>query len=180
VDVNDRLAAIRRAVEEARSMPMSASVVVNRAEILALVDGLEAAVREAGSESGRIVGDRDRVIADAEARADQIIKDAHFERDRLVSDTEVFAVARRKGEALVIEAQTEASELRKETDDYVDSTLANFEITLERTLAAVRRGRDRLAGRSELDSLGGDDVDAIRLPAHLDGDDLGDSLGDPR
>lgn len=170
VDVNDRLDALRTAITAARAMPMSTSVVVNRAEMLRLVDELQAAVDEAGAESGRVLAERDRLIAEANTQADQIIKDAHFERDRLVSDTEVFSVARRKGEALVIDAQTEASELRKETDDYVDSSLANFEITLERTLEAVRRGRDRLAGRAALDRLGGDDVDAIRLPEHLEAD----------
>lgn len=170
VDVNDRLAALRGLITRARAMPMSTSVVVNRAEVLELLDDLEAAVQGAAAESARLLAQRDALLAEARAEADQIIKDAHFERDRLVSDTEVYTVAKRKGEALVIDAQTEASELRKETDDYVDSSLANFEITLERTLEAVRRGRTRLAGRSVLDQLGGDDVDAIRLPEHLEGD----------
>jgi len=170
VDVNDRLAALRALITRARAMPMSTSVVVNRAEVLELLDDLEAAVQGAAAESARLLAQRDALLAEARAEADQIIKDAHFERDRLVSDTEVYTVAKRKGEALVIDAQTEASELRKETDDYVDSSLANFEITLERTLEAVRRGRTRLAGRSVLDQLGGDDVDAIRLPEHLEGD----------
>lgn len=168
VPVTDRLAALRRTVEEARAMPMSASAVVNRTDVLGMLDDLERAVVEASTESDRVLAQRDAMIADAEVRADQIVKDANFERDRLVSDTEVYRVAQRQAEALLADAQTEASELRKETDDYVDSMLANFEITLERTMEAVRRGRDRLAGRSALRSLGGDDVDAIRLPAHLE------------
>lgn len=170
MDVNDRLAALRGVITSARAMPMSTSVVVNRAEVLRLVDEIEAAVQAATADATQVLATRDELLARARAESDQIVKDAHFERDRLVSDTEVFTVARRKGEALVIDAQTEASELRKETDDYVDSSLANFEITLERTLEAVRRGRSRLAGRSVLDQLGGDDVDAIRLPEHLEGE----------
>ena len=65
--------------------------------------------------------------------------------------------------------KVDANGLRKETDDYVDEKLATFEITLERTIEAVRRGRERLAGRSALDSLTEDEVDRIKLPEHLEG-----------
>lgn len=168
VPVTDRLVALRRTVEEARAMPMSASVVVNRTELLGLLDDLDRAIAEATAESSRVLAQRDGILADAETRASQIVEDARHERDRLVSDTEVYRVAQRQAAALLADAETETAELRKETDDYVDSMLANFEITLERTTEAVRRGRDRLAGRSALSSLGGDDVDAIRLPSHLE------------
>jgi cell division septum initiation protein DivIVA len=168
VPVTDRLAALRRTVEEARAMPMSASAVVNRTEVLGMLDDLERAMGEASAESDRVLAQRDGIIGEAESRADQIVKDAHFERDRLVSDTEVYRVATRQAEKLLADARVEANGLRKETDDYVDSRLATFEITLERTIEAVRRGRERLAGRSALDTWGGDDVDAIRLPAHLE------------
>jgi hypothetical protein len=66
------------------------------------------------------------------------------------------------------QARTEADELRKETDDYVDGRLATLEISLERTMEEVKRGRERLAGRSALDSLTGDEVDKIKLPEHLE------------
>ena len=168
VPVTDRLVALRRTVEEARAMPMSASAVVNRTEVLGMLDDLEQAVGEAASECDRVLAQRDGIIGDAETRAAQIIEDARNERDRLLSDTEVYRVATREAETLLNDARAEAEGLRKETDDYVDSRLATFEITLERTIEAVRRGRERLAGRSSLDTWGGDDVDSIRLPAHLE------------
>ena len=38
--------------------------------------------------------------------------------------------------------------MRAEVDDYVDTKLANFEVVLDKTLAAVNRGRDKLRGRT--------------------------------
>lgn len=149
-------------------MPMSASAVVNRTEVLGMLEDLERAMGEASSECDRVLTQRDGIIAEAESRAARIVADAEFERDRLVSDTEVYRVATRQADALLDDARSEANGLRKETDDYVDSKLATFEITLERTIEAVRRGRERLAGRSALDTWGADDVDQIRLPAHLE------------
>ena len=109
--VRERIAQLRRAVETARSVPMSASAVVDRAELLAMIDGLERAMAE----------------------------------------------------------EPAAEAMRREVDEYVDTALANFEVTLERTLATVRRGRRRLADAGGLDARRDDDVDRIRLPDHLEG-----------
>jgi cell division septum initiation protein DivIVA len=168
VDVRARLAEIRRAVEEARSMPMSASAVVNRGELLQLLDQVERGLDEALSEADGVLAGREWIVADARREAEHIVADGRQERDRLVSDTEVFRLAQHRAEEVLAAAEADSKGLRKETDDYVDEKLATFEITLERTIEAVKRGRERLAGRSALDALA-DDVASIRLPEHLDG-----------
>ena len=168
MDVHARLAELRQAVEGARSMPMSASAVINRAEVLELVDGLEKALDVALVEARAVLADRDAVVEEGRREADEILTAARSEREAIVSDTEVYRVAKREADALLADAATEAEALRRETDEYVDAKLANFEITLERTTEAVKRGRERLAGRTELDALTEDEADKIRLPEHLE------------
>lgn len=150
-------------------MPMSASVVVNRAEILEMLDGLEAQMDVAFGEADKVLLERDGIVGEARTKGEHIVEDACHERDRLVSDTEVFRLAKHRAEEVLSAAVAEADGLRSETEHYVDEKLATFEITLERTIDAVRRGRERLAGRSALDSLTEDEVDRIRLPEHLEG-----------
>jgi len=169
VDVRARLAEIRQVVEQARSMPMSASAVVNRAEMLEMLDELAQEMDRAFIEADRVQRQRDEVVEEGRRDAERIIADARNERDALVSDTEVFRIAQRRADEVLAEARSDANGLRKETDDYVDEKLATFEITLERTIEAVKRGRERLAGRSALDSLTEDEVDRIKLPEHLEG-----------
>ncbi len=169
MDVHAKLAEIRQAVEQARSMPMSASAVVNRAQLLGMLDELGEALGTAFADAQKVLADRDGVVEEGRKEAEQIVADARNERDRLVSDTEVYRLAKREADEVLAHAHAEADGLRKETDDYVDAKLANFEITLERTLEAVKRGRERLAGRSALDSLTEDEVSKIKLPEHLEG-----------
>jgi regulator of protease activity HflC (stomatin/prohibitin superfamily) len=164
VDVHEQLAQIRSAVENARAMPMSASAVVNRAELLAQIDALAAELPKAFGEAQRVIAERDGVVAEGRAEAERIIAEGRSERDRLVSDTEVYRVAKTDADQLREEAQQEAVELRRETDEYVDSRLANFEVALGKTLEAVARGRERLHGRSDLDAFGREGVDDILLP----------------
>lgn len=168
MDVHVKLAEIRQVVEGARSMPMSASAVVNRAELLGLLDELQGTIASELTDAERVVADRDSVLEAGRQQAHQILADARNEREHVISDTEVFRVAKREADEVLAHARAESEELRKETDEYVDAKLANFEITLERTMEAVKRGRERLAGRIALDSLTDDEVDKIVLPEHLE------------
>lgn len=168
MDVHAKLAEVRRAVEQARSRPMSASAVVNRTELLALLDELGTGLSAALSTADRVAADREAAVEDGRREAERIVRGAHQERERILSDTEVFRVAKRQADALVGEAQTEAAELRKEIDEYVDGRLANLEVSLERTMNAVRRGRDRLAGRTDFHELAEGEDGQRRLPGHLE------------
>lgn len=154
MDVKELVAELRTLVEDARSMPMSASAVVNRAEILDLVTRLELALSQAFAGQHEVVAERDAVLAAAHEDARRVAAEAERERDRLVGETEVHLSARAEAERERAVARTEAAELRKETDEYVDTRLATFEITLTKTLEAVARGRSRLHGRSHFDALG--------------------------
>jgi len=167
VDVHQKLAEIREAIESARSMPMSSSAVVNRAELLGQLDELREAFEQAIAESRSVVASRDGVVDEGRKEADLIIHEAEIARDRLVSDTEVFRLAQYKSETMLNDAKTESEALRAETDEYVDAKLANFEITLERTLDAVKRGRERLLG-GLMNSLTPEEADKIVLPEHLE------------
>lgn len=152
MDLTSSLSELRAAVEQARALPMSSSAVINRTEVLRLLDRVEQALPEAFADSARVVSRRDAVVADAQSRGDRIVDEARNERDRLVSDTEVYRNARRDAAALRAQAQQESDELRRETDEYVDTCLARLQNTLTKTLEAVSRGRGRLNDRRELDS----------------------------
>jgi cell division septum initiation protein DivIVA len=168
MDVHARIADLRQTVVAARSMPLSASAVVNRGEMLGKIDEISETLGSALADAERVLAERDAVIEAARVEADRIVADAHAEREKITSDTDILRVARREAQRLVDKAQAEAAALRREIDDYVDAKLANFEITLQRTSEAVTRGRERLAGRSAL-GISSDEVDKIKLPAHLDG-----------
>ncbi len=59
----------------------------------------------------------------------------------------MYAEAEREAKRLLGQAQADADAVREEVEDYVDAKLATFEVVLTKTLAAVERGREKLAGR---------------------------------
>jgi hypothetical protein len=167
-DIDGRLADLRAAVEAARSMPMSSSVMINKSEFTDLLNLLEDAINDELRQANEVMGDAEAVLAAGQTEAAEILRQAQAERDGLVSDTDVFRLAQARADEIESEARQAAEELRAETDEYVEAKLANFELTLERTLDLVRRGRARLTG-GHMGNLGDDtDVADITLPQHLE------------
>ena len=145
--VAERLEALRETLDAARSMPMSSSVVVNRTDLVHLLDELEESVAQALGEAHQVLERRDAVVAAGEAEVESMLRDARLERDRLVADTEVFHSALREADRVRIDAADEARALREDAESYVAERLTTFEDTLDTTLEAVRRGRDRLTAK---------------------------------
>ncbi|RPF36570.1 ATP synthase F0 subunit B [Streptomyces sp. TLI_185] len=161
MDVQKKLDEIVAAVSGARSMPMSASCVVNRADLLSMLEELREALPGSLAQAQELIGDREQMVEQARQEADRIIGQAHQERGSLISDTEVARRSQAEAERILAEARQEAEEVRAEADDYVDSKLANFEVVLTKTLGSVGRGREKLLGTGPgLDEQGYEDEDA--------------------
>lgn len=138
---------LREIVHQAKSVPMSASCVVNRAELLDLVDQIRAALP---SELGRARG----LLANSDAEAERIVSGARAEADRLIAEHEITRGARDEADRLRRETEQECADLRRETDLFIDSRMASFESVLHKTTSQIATARQRLAERSALDETG--------------------------
>ena len=164
MDVHAKLDELTALIDNARAMPMSASCVVNRGEVLAHLDEIRALLPTEFDEARRVLDDKGAVIAEGHVEAEQIIEAAKAERARLIGKTEVMREATKEAESTRAAAQEDADRMRREIDDYVDSKLANFEVVLHKTLQAVEKGRAKISGRHELDSLADPHPDEPPLP----------------
>ncbi|MEU5957662.1 cell division initiation protein [Streptomyces sp. NPDC047525] len=161
MDVQKKIDEIVEAVGSARSMPMSASCVVNRADLLSMLEEVRQALPGSLAQAQELIGGREQLVEQARQEADRIIETAHAERGSLISDTEVARNSQGEAARILAEARQAADEVRVEADDYVDSKLANFEVVLTKTLGSVGRGREKLLGTGPgLDEQGYEDEDA--------------------
>ena len=140
-------------VADARSMPLSSSALVNRQEVLDLIELLRRSLPSEITRARSILQDGEEVLERAGHEAQRVLERARQERERLLSKTEIVQAAAREADRLVAEAESTSKRIRAEAEVYVESKLANFEVVLQKTLQAVERGRQRLAGRLEADEL---------------------------
>ena len=138
---------LRRVVDlitSARPMPMSASVLVNRDEVVELVEEALSRLPEELRASRWLLRERDDFLAKMGREGEDILEAARERAERMVQRTEVVRVAQHTARETVDTAEDEARRLRHEAEDYCDQKLAQFEIVLDRTIKTVRAGRERL------------------------------------
>ncbi|HEY9440595.1 MAG TPA: cell division initiation protein [Streptomyces sp.] len=163
MDVQKKLDEIVETVGNARSMPMSASCVINRTELLDLLEEVREALPSSLADAKELIGDREHLVAQARQEAERIIEEARVRSGSLVSETEIARRSQGEADRILSEARREAAEVRAEADEYVDSKLANFEVVLTKTIGSVDRGREKLLGRG-----GGFDEDGYQDPDFAD------------
>jgi len=149
VDVQDQLAKIIRTVTEAKAVPMSASCLVNRTELLEALDALRVAIPADLDQADALLADRDAVLEQGRTEAQQLLSDAVAEREQLMGQEALVATARAQAAGVTAAAGAEAQRLLTDADDYVDRKLGEFEVVLGQLAAQVRGGRQRLAARHE-------------------------------
>ena len=132
-------------LQQARTMPMSASALVNRAEVLDLLDAARAVVPGEIHAADGVLHDADAVLADARARAAALVSEAQEEAERLVGQENVVALAEQRAAGIIADAEATAARLARNANDYCDRQLAQFEIDLAAVTTQVRAGRERLA-----------------------------------
>ena len=140
-------------VEEARSVPLSASCVVHRGEILEILEGAREYLPSDLFEAEKIISERDRIIEEGRTSAESMIATAREDVARLVEQTAIVQSARDEAQRILDDARDIAAQEREEVEAYIDGRLATLEVILNKTMDAVARGRERLEGANDKDVL---------------------------
>ncbi len=140
-------------VNEARAVPLSASCVVHRGELLGILEEINQALPVDLANAKKLLANRESIVEEGRQSAEQLISHAREEVARMVEQTAIVAAAREESARLIEEAHLKVEQEREEVDAYIDSRLATLAVILNKTLEAVNRGRERLAGASDKDVL---------------------------
>ena len=136
-------------VHNAKSVPLTDQVRVDKEEIYDILDQMRATIPEEIKQARWIVKERQEMLAEAKKEAERIIKDARERQERLVGEEEVTKQAERAAEDIVEDARAREREIRLGAEDYADEILNTLEVNLSKFIAAVQRGRERLQGKDE-------------------------------
>ncbi len=146
------LDALADVIDQARSMPMSSSVLVNRAELMDLVDQAREVLPTQLTRADEVLAAADAARLAAQAEAEDIIAGARARAAELVEDHELTRAAQIRAQEIVAEAEQVAEGLRRDADDYCDRRLGDFEVDLTRLMTQVQAGRAKLATRLGTDT----------------------------
>jgi len=136
-------------VHNAKAVPLTDQVRIDREEIYDILDQMRATIPEEIKQARWIVKERQEMLAEAKREVDRLLAEAREQAVREASQTEIVKIAERQADDIVDDARRSAREMKLEMEDWADNQLASLEVNLERFLTAVRRGRERLHERSQ-------------------------------
>ena len=131
-------------VHGASTFPMTDKVMIDRDEIYDLLDQMRATIPEEIKQARWIVKERQEMLQEAKEEAERILTEGREEAQRLASEQEVVKRAQRQAEEIIREAEAREREIRLGAVDFADEILRTLETNLDKFLAAVQRGRERL------------------------------------
>jgi vacuolar-type H+-ATPase subunit H len=153
MDSVEKLTAAITLVEEARGVPLSASCVVHRAEMLEILDEARESLPTDFESARKIIDTREAIIEEARVSAEQMITIAREDVAQMVEQTSIVQIARDEARKILDDARETAEQEKQEVEEYIDGRLATLEVILNKTMDAVSRGRGRLAGANDKDVL---------------------------
>jgi cell division septum initiation protein DivIVA len=149
-ETEEVLLQLRDVIEAARPVPLSASSMIAKEEVLELVDEALHQLPEELRAARWLLKEREEFLARTRHEADEILEQARARAERMVQRTEVVKAAEARAYEIVDSAQADARRLRHEVEDFCDQKLASFEIVLDRTQTLVAAGRAKLQGTNLL------------------------------
>lgn len=141
-------------VHNAKQVPLTDQVRVDREEIFDILDQMRATIPEEIKQARWIVKERQEMLAEAKREAERIIKEGKEQQVELVSQTEIVKLSEREADDIIDEARAREREIRLGAEDYADEILNTLEVNLMKFIAAVRRGRERLQGKDDAELEG--------------------------
>lgn len=130
---------------QSRPIPLTHSVIVDEDRILEIIDQMRISIPEEVKRAQQIIGQRDRVLAQAQEEATRTISGAKKKVEELAGRDAIMQAAQARAEHLIDQARAETETIRIEADEYIIESLSSLEAELTRLLTQTRNGIAKLA-----------------------------------
>jgi hypothetical protein len=163
MDILQLIDRLEELFNESKAIPLTRNVMVDEDRMLDIIDQMRIAIPEEVKKAQQLLGQRDRVLAQAQEEANRTLEIARQKADQLISKDLVMQEAQRRADQLLTQARAEAEGIRGDADDYVINSLTQLQEELERITNQVNNGirtvRDEQARRAPASSSVSEPVD---------------------
>jgi hypothetical protein len=119
--------------------------VLSEERLYEFIEKIRSTLPEEVGRAKLIAKDKDRVMREAQERAQAIVTDASEAHAHLIDDHEILRRARVTAETVLREAEAKAARVREGADAYAAQVLVDLDNRLSSASASVKKGIDALA-----------------------------------
>ena len=141
-DINRLIDMLYERIDDAKSPALKPNLsMVERDEMLDLLDELRAALPVEIKRAQELIGARERYVTEAKRDVERMMRQADLEAAAKVSESEILMAAREKARQIISRAEDRSRQLYQVANDYADDALARTEEAVQAALDEVKQSR---------------------------------------
>jgi cell division septum initiation protein DivIVA len=140
MDILQLIDRLEELFNESKNIPLTRNVMVDEDRMLDIIDQMRIAIPDEVKKAQQLLGQRDRVLAQAQEEANRTLEIARQKADQLVAKDMIMQEASRRADQVLAQARAEADNMRGDADDYVINSLRQLQTELERITNQVNNG----------------------------------------
>jgi len=162
VDILYLVDRLENLIASSRRMPLVNQILVKEADISNIVDSMRTAIPDEIRQARRIIQEKERIIAQAQAEASTLLARAREETERAMHregllraaedrSQELVRNAENRSQEMVRRAEAHAEQIKTEADSYVAETLcalrdhlSSIEMDVGRSIMSIEKGLESL------------------------------------
>lgn len=142
MDIMEIIELMEETIDKAPSVPLSGKILLDKEDILDYIQEMRLSYPDEVKEAKWVKEERQRIISEAEARADSMIKTAEAKMIQMIDENEITKQAQEYATQLVEDAKAQSTKLITDSDQYADDVLGDVERRLEMLLKKVSDDRN--------------------------------------
>ncbi|HTD18685.1 MAG TPA: hypothetical protein VK667_04050 [Ktedonobacteraceae bacterium] len=149
-------------IANSRRMPLVNQIIIKEGEILNIVDQMRTSIPDEIKQARRVIQEKERILAQAQADASTLLARAREETERVMNREGLLRAAEARSQELVRQAEEQAKDvvrqaeehteqLKVDADGYVTETLRNLkdhlasvEMDISRSILSIEKGLESL------------------------------------
>jgi len=135
---------LRKMVLNAKRVPFSKYVSIDRTEILSKINAIEQLIPDEMKSAFFVDKKKEEILQEAFKKRDEILQKAAEEKEKLISQSEITEQAKMEKERILQEARKEANSIIKDAENYAIKVLEQANSVLEKAKAIIQKGKDSL------------------------------------
>lgn len=132
-------------VNNAKTLPLSTNIILNRENMLTLISALQEQLPEAIKQAHYIVEEQNALLREAKQEAERYMQRAKIEAATMIDQSEITQQAQAKANEIVGQAQDKANAMHDSAVRYVNSLLTETEANLSDMIEVVRQNKQELS-----------------------------------
>lgn len=147
IELQQLINQLETVISHGKRVPLSQNIMVDEESVRRLIDQMRVSVPDIIKQAERTLGERDRIIAQANEEASRIVQMGREQATDMVEHHELAEDARRRAHEIIAAAEQEAAAMRADADRYALNSLANLAEQLSKIEHEVQNGIAALQGR---------------------------------